>query len=110
MNPSPLPQPSAQTCPNCGAALPERINFCSQCGAPLSATAKNNSVWLVLGQIGLAFVALGSGLFGACFVLLGGVSLSSGAESLIILGIGAVGAIIAALCIRQIIKMGQRKK
>lgn len=113
MNPSPLPQPSAQTCPNCGAAADEGINFCPNCGVALSASARKTSWASTIGQICLAFVALCSGLFGACFALLGVTNISSsygaGSETLFFLGIAGVSLALAVFCVRRMIEMSGRR-
>lgn len=65
MNPAPLPQPAAFTCPNCGVALDEKPPFCPRCGAQLDAKPRRAAL-----SVGMMFLlALGImvfGVIGAC--------------------------------------------
>jgi ribosomal protein S27AE len=114
MNPSPLPQPAAQTCPNCGAAVEGFHRLCPNCGAQLgmAVSAGSGGCFTIFLQVALAGFALVSGLFGACFVLLGGTEansgnfLTSGAGVFVLIGLAGVA--LAALCIWGIIKLGKR--
>ncbi|PQV64518.1 hypothetical protein B1R32_10411 [Abditibacterium utsteinense] len=65
MNPTSL-QPAEQTCPNCGTLIDCRLDFCSNCGAVISAPRKG--CWLEVIQFVSGLLALGFGLSGACFV------------------------------------------
>jgi hypothetical protein len=107
MNSAPLPQPSAFTCPNCGAVIESRPPFCPQCGASLSGTPSKSNGCLIIGaQIVLALVAIVLGLGGACFVLLGGAEMKQGGSGIFGVGLGAV--VIAGLCIWGIIRLAKR--
>ncbi|HEX9998525.1 MAG TPA: zinc ribbon domain-containing protein [Abditibacterium sp.] len=110
MNPPPLAQPSAQTCPQCGAALDSTPNFCPNCGAALGASDHGSAAWTIVLQILLGLGAVGIGAFGACFILVGGIGLSSSSfsEGAPMIGIGAVALGIAAACIWGIIRLNRR--
>lgn len=117
MNPSPLPQPSARTCPNCGAAIDGKMALCPHCGAALSAPASSGC--LVIGaQILLGLLVLTFGLGGACSVLIGGLSLSGptfGAGGGIsewgpFIGGGLVAMGLAAACVWGILRLGKKHK
>lgn len=108
MNPPPLPQPSARTCSNCGAAIDEKVALCPHCGAPLSAS--QGSGCLVVGaQIFLGFLSLAFGLSGACFVLFSGVIGGGGGDW----GAGFTGLLVlgfAALCLWGLLRLSKKRK
>jgi predicted nucleic acid-binding Zn ribbon protein len=109
MNPTPFPQPFAQTCPNCGSAVEGNARICPRCGAVLKATTSNTGCLTILAQIFLACVALVLGLMGACFVLLGVGSRGSssvGIDPFVLWGVG--GVVMAGLCVWGIIKLAKR--
>ncbi len=117
MNPPPLPQPSARTCSNCGAAIDGNLAFCPRCGASLS-SAKNNGCLVIAAQVFLGFLSLVFGLGGACAVFLGGISLpgmgsTSGAtitELAPFLGGGILALTLAGACVWGIIRLGKKRK
>lgn len=105
---SPLPQPSAATCPNCGAAQSASAIYCSECGTPMSAATPgylSSSSKLII-SLALGFGALMFGAVGGCFVLLGGVD--SGNISLPGLLLVGVPVLLALACLWGIFKV-QRK-
>lgn len=107
MNPTPLPQPSAYTCPNCGAPLAGEMPFCPQCGASLRAPASQSSGCLTVGaQVILGMVAGVLGLCGACFTLLGGAELNQGGWGFAGVGLGML--VVAGLCIWGIVRLAKR--
>lgn len=107
MNPPPLPQPSARTCSNCGAAIDEKVALCPHCGAPLSAS--QGSGCLVVGaQIFLGFLSLAFGLSGACFVLFSGGFGGGSDWQFGLIGLLALG--FAALCMWGLLRLGKGRK
>lgn len=113
MNPSPLSQPAAQTCPNCGEAVDSGHSFCPRCGAQLGTAPAGSGCINVIVQLILAGVALVSGLMGACFVLVGGTDAAGGnfftSGGAMFVLIGLAGVALAALCIWGIIKLAKRR-
>ncbi len=113
MNPPPLPQPAAQTCPNCGAPAPENAALCPQCGAALK-NQKSGGCLVVAAQLVLVLLASVFGLGGACFVLIGGfggvgsVSSPTFGELAPFIGGGLLGLGLAAACVWGIIRLGKR--
>lgn len=104
MNPAPLPQPSAQTCPNCGIIVENGATFCHHCGATLAASPNMLAgCSFILAQVVLGCLALIIPALGACFIIAS--EIGSGEE----LGIGTklfVGAftlLLTGVCIWGII-------
>lgn len=112
MNPPPISQPSAQTCPQCGAAINSSPNFCPQCGAALGASHRGGGAWTIVFQVLLGIVAAGIGASGACFVLLGGIGLSGSSFSdwAPVVGVGIAALGIAGACIWGIIRLEKNRK
>ncbi|PQV64515.1 zinc-ribbon domain-containing protein [Abditibacterium utsteinense] len=111
MNPSPLPQPEARTCPNCGAALSENTTLCPNCGAALG-TVKSSGCLMIGAQVFLGCLALVFGLAGACFAILGGTGFvgASSSEWLPFAGVVIVTIGLAAACVWGIIRLGKRRQ
>ncbi len=114
MNPPLLPQPAAQTCSHCGAAVGEGVLLCPNCGASLS-TAPQNGCLIIGVQLGLGCLALVFALGGACFVFLSGIGVSSTTSSPTFsevapyIGCGLLGVALAAACVWGIIRLGKRR-
>jgi hypothetical protein len=108
MNSSPLPQPSAYTCPNCGASIQGHPTLCPNCGASLQATTSKSSGCLVIGaQIFLGLLSVVLGLSGACFVLFGASGgINTGGGGLLATGLTILA--VAGLCIWGIVRLSKR--
>lgn len=61
MNPAPLPQPAPVTCPNCGAALETKPEFCPNCRLLTLQKSKTRRT-LALAGVGVSLMLAGSGL------------------------------------------------
>ena len=101
----PVPESQGRNCPNCGQAVSSEAQRCPHCGATL-VVSSGPSVWKVLGACALAVLALGFGALGACFMLIGGVSLASGDTSAALIAVPIVG--VAALCLWGAIRLLKR--
>lgn len=116
MNPSNLPQPSAQTCRNCGAAVGEGIARCPNCGEALLASKKGGGCLIIGVQVVLALLAMLFGGVGACFALVGivGVTASTSSPTLEELApyliFGLLGFAVAAPCVWGIVSLSKRGK
>ena len=111
---SPLPPPSGETCPNCGAEQNVETPYCTNCGAELKPrapglvskkTATILSVVLTICGLLLTFAAIALGAIGGCFALLGGSPGGSGLAFLI--GGLVVGA---TACVAAIIFIQKKKR
>jgi predicted nucleic acid-binding Zn ribbon protein len=79
-------QPQTVTCPNCGAARPAGIAYCSNCGYTGIERKKTKPlVWVLL----FAIVGVPAGCMGSCFLLMtnGGVTGQLGMTGIGILGL-----------------------
>lgn len=119
----PLPQPAAYTCPNCGAAVDEKVALCPHCGAAMQVAVSGASGELqrqprgpwtfgkVLLATGLGIVALISGGVGACsaYVAVGSITAGDTGGGLLTIGIAAVFGVpayfICRACINQLRKL-----
>ena len=63
---APLPQPTPYTCPNCGAGLAQRAEFCPRCGARLELGAPQRGFGFHFVSALLALSVLAFGAVGAC--------------------------------------------
>lgn len=97
------PVPSgAPRCPACGREVMPGTVYCLHCGARLS-TARPGALG-VPGMIGLAFLALFLGGFGACTIAIGSPSLDNIGQSLIFVVPGLGALYLAFLCLRRIVR------
>lgn len=101
----PIPELQGQSCPNCGQSVAANAPRCPNCGATLRASS-SPSVWKILLACALGMVALGLGAMGACFMLFGTISLTSGDLTLGFTGLLLAGG--AALCIWGAIRLLKR--
>ncbi|RYG65527.1 hypothetical protein EON80_17195 [bacterium] len=110
MNTPPIPQPSAQTCPNCGAAVEGGLTMCPRCGAVLRVASGGASCITMMVQIVLGCLAMTFGLTGACFVLIGGAGGGLDSSTLVFVGGGLFGVVLAGLCIWGIIALSKSRR
>jgi len=112
MNSAPLPQPAPFTCPNCGASLDDKPEFCPRCAARLNADVRPSLS--IFAAIFLALGLLVFGAIGACGALVtaGNLAGQNGEYQGVLLAVSVpsllVGLIGFALCLRPFLRRNKR--
>lgn len=113
MNPSPLSQPAAQTCLNCGAGVNAESKFCPSCTAGVEVRRNPSEIWVVFLQIVLGLIAVGATFLGICFFLIGTFGIPQNGwfyGAIPVVGAVAITGSIATACIRGIIRLNKSSK
>ncbi len=96
---------STLRCLRCGAPNPPGARYCWHCGTPAGRTSGGPSVVNILCAVLLGLVALPIGAMGACFGLIGMVSLSDPHGLSGALGVLGVAAVLIGLAVLGIFGM-----
>ena len=98
-----MSQEAQGRCPRCRTPLTEGARFCAQCGARVSGQEEQPVLRVLLG-LGSAVAAVLLGLFGACSLITGVGSLTSGGAGA---GFGLLLLLLAAAAIAGVVKLAR---
>lgn len=104
MSAPPIPPPSAYSCPHCGHAMAQAMDFCPQCGMRLSHAPRFAGCYITI----LVLLALPSALAGGCFLLFSSFESSSPDRGMV--AIGLLGLAFSALCIWGVVRLVKARR